>query len=225
MSKPRLCGLVLCVLLFTGASDAAAPPVDGRALLDLLLVEHRKHGLPLPPKGARLIRFSRPQYRGENARSQPVHVLAFLVEDSGGKTPARFVCGLYTYRADEIVNCKPIAPEAAAARVCSGGLHENLLFALQCHSLGWTALAKECGSKRSRKYKPATLPTLLFDAWFYWSEQIPIPGSDRAADSPAPERFAGGGQETDKGVGPLVGAVFGGGPGAEQVDPEAASSQ
>jgi hypothetical protein len=165
-------GLVVgLVLVFAGGGQAAAPPpVDVRPLLDWLLIEHRKHGLPLPPEGAKLMRGSR--------RGSKMFSLAFRIEDSERKKPPRFMCGIYPIRGEDWTSWKAIAP-TAAAQGSPEGMHQNLIFALQCHSLGWNALAKEV-LLRCREYNAPTLRTVHVDAWIYWTWQIPVAGSDRA---------------------------------------------
>ena len=48
---------VLLLLITCPKGIAVAPPASLRFVLDRLLLEYRTHGLPLPPRGAQLVRY------------------------------------------------------------------------------------------------------------------------------------------------------------------------
>jgi hypothetical protein len=175
-------GLIVSLLVASGG-NTAAPPASPRSRLDALLTEYHRHGLPFPPKGAKLVR-----YRAEgswllNGKVQPERYgLALLTRGKDGKQRLEFGAGDWRPLDKEDKPPVEIQPSAEMARKYSHRYHETLFFALACHYLDWTELSVELLARvraRERRYgKRVGMRALRAKIWDYWVRQIPVADSD-----------------------------------------------
>jgi hypothetical protein len=169
-----LCEVIigLILLLPRPTNGAAPPPRDVRPLLDRLLIEYRALGLPLPPKGARLVQDHR---INDDPRSNS---LAWLVKDACGKKPSYLLCGTFQVPLKSGSDtAKAVDRRKAAAQAKEQGYHQSLFFALQCHSLGWTDLARTIAAQSGDRL---SLEKLREHAWWFWEKQVFLPFVTRA---------------------------------------------
>jgi hypothetical protein len=171
MSRQVVSCLVGLMLTGSPAMAAAPPAAVSRATLDRLLVEYRAAGLPALPKESRLVRYPRSCII-EQGWSSTLYTLGFWINPKEKERTIRSglrgtVGGDGSSRvklADAIQH--PDLPRA------------DVVFAVQCYSLGWTDLAREtlrCGADRD---EATCLARLRKDAWKYWKWQIDKRGSD-----------------------------------------------
>jgi hypothetical protein len=172
----------LALLALFGHGDAAGPPSGGAvAALDPLLAEYRAHGLPLPPRGAKLVRYqSGGEFLLNGKVVPPRYSIAFLVKGGPAKGTASLLCGTRDFGVSKGERLpRPIAPKPAALGAIDLGAEESLLMAVQCRYLGWDDLARHLLARWAGEGRPAR-PALLRVAWRYWAWKIPNPNSDRA---------------------------------------------
>jgi hypothetical protein len=169
--------VTLTGIFFPASPEAAAPPQrDARARLDALLAEYRRHGLPLPPANARLVRYrsnGEGLFNGEV--TPPQHSLAFLVPETAG--PYFWNGGRRWPVAMTDPPLSRVPPTVESARAADSGDHETLFFALQCHARGWVALSADLLA-RSERHGAANTERLRREAWEYWAWRIPEPEGD-----------------------------------------------
>lgn len=164
--------------------------LDEEALLDRLVGDYRKYGLPFPPP-----------------ESKPVLHSAWLTEQFGflvgpGKAPKtiRLFQGTREEEVEEArAKSKPFAltdplPEALDLQVSEPfPLNAGLAAAIQCRARGWKRLSRvllarslkeKIGDDRTPFFQPAELSTksaFAFLAWAWLGNELARPGSDRAA--------------------------------------------
>jgi hypothetical protein len=175
-----LLGLLPVLLVFSSVAPTAAPPPRfTTAFLGQLLIEYQKHGLPLPPRDAKLVRYlSDPSFVCNGKLTEPGYSLAFLVGQEGGRPLVMH--GMYTTPISRSgPQPKVVVPTGAEAKKArSGGRHETLLFAVQAYSFGWTGLALEVLTRVQERGGQVSLPALRKEAWDYWAWELPSQQSD-----------------------------------------------
>lgn len=171
----------LLVLTWVSVSHAgAAAPRD--LVLNELLRFYVELGLPLPPRDAKLARW---EYSVGDGFRQATHGLALLAR------PATESAGplLYLLFQDQAYlksfELKVVAPKAAEAKNAFP-YEDDLLFAIQCHILGWHELAQALFSeiptrtrRRGEHVGESPRQRLVQIAWDYWVGQLSVPESDR----------------------------------------------
>ncbi len=159
-----------------GIAPAAEPPS-----LDELLKLYKELGLPLPPKGAKLVRYQSSTSEGVNGKLLEIKFfrLAFQIKPPTGTEGPFLLEGCDERRAWSNVKTRQVSPEASAADGVRISLSEALCTAAQFHSRGWSKLAKRI-LDIGQKNEDGTLRDLLLqEAWRYWEGQTSKPRIDR----------------------------------------------
>ena len=175
--------LYIPILLALCSPTAGAPPDQPEASLDELLALYRAYTLPLPPDGARLVRFESGWWSlGKNGKKTPLDYLGFLIKPATADHPAVALVGTreFTLRSTSSKNHPGQSESRARERPDDQeaeylfGLNSNLAFALQCKSRGWDGLAqamlenRPCESRSLMTWVAARLflrPSLAHTAW------------------------------------------------------------
>src|SRR4051794_4574961 len=130
MLRFLLCATLL--LAVTTPADGAAPPQPfSRAVLDRLLVEYRAHGLPEPPRTARLVRYEGAVSFGNDGKGEINYRLGIAAPH--GKETWVIVDRLWgggEHATKDLKFIKPTTKGAGDDLIKSRG---DLIFAVQCH--------------------------------------------------------------------------------------------
>ena len=167
---------VALLLVATSIAPAADPP---KAKLAELVKLYRAYDLPLPPKTAKLYRFTDEQ--GEKPERRVWLQLVFRPEAEDG--PNMTLRGLDTNRlsASNSKYYQEVSPpDAKALAGVTDDTDDLLLLAIQCDLLGLHDLAVSAfDTWQGRQLKHENPVTdLRYRAWNYWEKQIREPNSD-----------------------------------------------
>ncbi|HEV8060659.1 MAG TPA: hypothetical protein VGP68_12330, partial [Gemmataceae bacterium] len=182
--KPVLVITFLLAMVWSAASRAEFRD-ESNPSLDELLSLYQEVGLPLPHKGAKLVRYHETGTLIANGVEQPkrYHLAIKVKEGQKGQGP-------WIYQAvkeyqltpqNEAQEVEP-TPEALLQTPSSGGL----IGSVQCYALGWKALAKELLSQSLETATESPRQEILRRAWDYWTDQMMTPKVDRR---PIPARL------------------------------------
>jgi hypothetical protein len=173
----RACITVLSLVGLVGPLPAVGPPPSDRRVLDSLLAEYRKHGLPLPPKGAKPVGILGRYYsiRTKNMRAtvRAPDRVGFLVEDKQRASLLLIGTGYCAPDSPFLRQRYPMGPDSWPSgpfRVVNRFI--VLEFAIQCHSLGHTALAKKALAECRAGAQGSTVSELRWKAWTYWTSRL-----------------------------------------------------
>ncbi len=160
--------------------------------------EYKQLGLPLPPKGARLVFADESQAgpaQGIVQRQPETLALCFEIQPGHKGQPGEFLIGLET-RASRVpvqelrspIDMRivaglfgSVAADPDQPVVWQPWFDRDLILAIQCHAEGQNELA-EFLLDRCRARTPIPLKKrLLLIAWNHWVDQLTMPDSDRGA--------------------------------------------
>jgi len=173
----RVAFATVVALCLAGQADAVGPPPSDRRVLDALLAEYRKHGLPLPPKGAKPVGilggYQPIQTKHMRASVRRPDRAGFLVQDKQGASQLLIGMGYVSPDTPFLRQRYPMTPDSWPSGPFWKVSAFNLLeFAIQCHSLGHTALAKKAlAERRACDWGPA-VSELRWKAWTYWVSHL-----------------------------------------------------
>ncbi len=156
-------GLLAMVVLAANVCCGADP-----VILDDLLKEYQKHGLPLPTKTAKLVKY--------NTRiNHDRYAIAFEIRSATNDKKQTILIGT---KLTDGFECYEVKPDADSVRELVYSEDTDLIHAIQCHSRGWDDLARFLyeRSQTSDEHKPQ----LNSIAWSYWMGQVTEPKIDRA---------------------------------------------
>jgi hypothetical protein len=197
--------LVACAHPYAPASYPPAPP---SAILDMLLVDYRALGLPLPPPDAPLVRFGpKGAIKFRDSPVQTIYFLAFELPRAASEPPM-VLAGTERIPIDDHARAVRVEPTAEAAEGTYGawdgwdnrtpwGTNAALATAIQAKARGWDALAErllDLASKTTvtrprescfieRPGKPSR-QSLAILARAHFANELIDPGSDWAAIVP-----------------------------------------
>ncbi len=170
--------------------------LDREAELDRMVGDCRRFGMPFPPEGAPLVRISTAGFSADESGWR----LGFRLGPGKSKGSDRVLLGSVVEEVDgEYVKIEEVRPWEKV--LGSVRLEDNSEFpvnwavvgALQCRTLGWKSfgrallrrsLEEEVGDERTPFYQPAGLEperALRYALWAHFGNELPRPGSDRAA--------------------------------------------
>lgn len=182
MPAPAIARLLLVSLvgLFASLLVAAEPKVDPKILRDIndLVKEYKRHGLPLPPANAELVRID-----WYHNTTDPC-ILAFRIPPAKLGDQPRYMIGDITWRPHFDVHpatVKVVKPTLAALErtVFWGFGDEYLCFAIQCKSRGWDELANALYLEAKEKCDRSLFEEVRRTAWQYWRDRAFQRGTDR----------------------------------------------
>jgi hypothetical protein len=161
--------------------------------LDCLLDDYRSYGLPLPPAGAKLIRFNSSENCTCNGMPLYHYALGFLlpaVDDPKDRVVLYETSARILGSDTRIIRVPPEQAKdlsLADLRGFSFNSESTLLTAVQCEALGWHTLAQlllEHSSVLNRE-NDAPRMALARLAWEDWSRKLPLGDTDwkKASDS------------------------------------------
>ena len=197
MIKSWACALaVLCILTLRPVALAATDDTPMASLAGLLKL-CREVGLPLPPKNAKLVRYESGGKVILDGVLQPQkYSLAILIESTGAQKEATFLSGTALPEDWKPRHWKVVDPAATAA-LETPGFDPDILFAVQCHALGWNELAVDIlarceidrldRQRRQVDHRGAYLQDksdppkrqIVSCAWYYWMSRMWKPMVDR----------------------------------------------
>lgn len=175
MLRPALLICVTLAAVLTGAATAAEP----KATLDDLLKAYTDHGLPLPPKAAKLVKYAWGTAGVDNDDEYHLYyALAFELVPATKTQSAVVLKGTQVHGPDMfiVVDIKP-DPEELKAIELDGT--DDLVCAIQCHSRGWNKLAVALFERSQKDEKTTPLKQLREEAWYFWNNQLTQPKIDR----------------------------------------------
>ncbi|MFL5245029.1 MAG: hypothetical protein ACJ8FY_23250 [Gemmataceae bacterium] len=186
-------------------ADSKPKEVEGKhkKIFEELLKDYQAYGLPMPPKGAKLVRFPNGwrSYADDGAGKETIqHHLGFLLEAGDKKRPPRLLVGTKQFQSDrEEFEMKEVEPKVDAAKdffPCNTHwpfeMNCGLAVAIQCKARGWDDLAQhllevslkeDCGHPYGGYYQPSDLPprqALAHLALVHWANEIVEPNADGA---------------------------------------------
>ena len=205
--QPKLPSFLAFILILLGMNpvraqiDPVEPPVlpdqTPTTLADLYR-DYKELGLPLPPKGARLV-FADESQAGPAlgiVQRQPESLaLCFEIQPSHKGQPGEFLIGFDTKVSRVPVQelrspidmrivaglFGAVAADPDQPVVWQPWFDRDLILAIQCHAEGQNELA-EFLLDRCRARTPIPLKKrLLLIAWNHWVDQLTMPDSDRGA--------------------------------------------
>jgi hypothetical protein len=148
---------------------------------DALLASYRGYGLPLPPAGARLVRYKAGGGSIVNRKVQPIiYGLAFEIKPATRTEGPCLLRGTQRRSPRWDWHLRPVAPEPDAVKDVTVGGEDGLALALQCHARGWDRLARYLLEKSQRGANAPPRERLVRMAWSYWVSQVTEPKIDRA---------------------------------------------
>jgi hypothetical protein len=158
-------------------SGAAAEPLPS---LDDLLKAYRALGLPLPPKGAKLVRYETGGGGIVNGKVQAKRYgLAFELRPGTKTENPLLLVGILEWQAQWDPHTREVAPELAAVKDLVLNRDDKLVLAIQCHARGWDKLAQDLLEKSRKEKELPPRKQLIEEAWSYWELQLTRPKSDR----------------------------------------------
>lgn len=167
--------LLVCITLLAGTATAADP----KPTLDDLLKAYTDHGLPLPPKAAKLVKYAWGTAGVDNDDEYHLYyALAFELVPATKTKSAVVLKGTSVHGPDSfiVVDIKPDPEELKAIEL--DGTHD-LVCAIQCHSRGWDKLAAALFERSQKDEKTSPLKQLRERAWYFWDDQLTQPKIDR----------------------------------------------
>src|SRR5262249_20893571 len=111
-------GLLLHVLILSSVAPAADQKAKPKPQLDALLAAYRTYGLPLPPAGAKLVRFEN-GWTSQNAEGEEIihHSLGFLLKEGTKDNPPIILLGTQEYRPEcRNPKIRVVEPKASLAK-------------------------------------------------------------------------------------------------------------
>ncbi len=178
------------------------PPAPPAQLLDMLLADYRKLGLPLPPPDALLVRWETPaKIRGADGKTQNQCHLAFALPTVAGDPYPRLLIGTEYHQPSAGATVR-VEPTAEAAEGIQGRfqypsadhlypINAALGTAIQAKARGWDALAERLFDMASKigvgepgcYQDPGTPPrkALAVLARSHYANELLQPGADSAA--------------------------------------------
>jgi hypothetical protein len=194
--------ILLHVVILTLAATAADPEAKPKPELDALLGAYRAYGLPLPPEGAKLIRFENGVWTyNPGGKDIPHHSLGFVLKEGTKDNPPVILVGTQEGRPElRDPKIRVVEPKASLAKEVDAEwrnsvfeLNAGLATACQCKARGWNELAEallaaslkqESGHPYGAFRQPANLPprmALAYMAWAHWANELIKKDTDRAA--------------------------------------------
>lgn len=172
MRRPAL---LVCAALLSTPATAADPRPD----LNALRKAYTDHGLPLPPKGAKLVKYDT-GWGGTDENGKRVRFFLFAFEVTPA-TPARggvLLSGTDLSEPGEFPY-ERIEPDPAALEGMHGNRAHELVCAIQCQSRGWDNLAAFLYDRSQKEADGPPEKQLRAAAWRYWTGPITQPKVDR----------------------------------------------
>ncbi len=165
-------GLLATIVLAANVC-CGADPIN----LDDLLKEYQKHGLPLPTKTAKLVKYNRgwESVDKDNKGLGNKYAIGFELQSATKGKKQILLLGTILIDGYE---CQEIKPVVDSLKGLAYNEDTDLIHAIQCHSLGWDALAHFLYERSQKDVEEK--PELNTIAWSYWMGQVTEPKIDRA---------------------------------------------
>ena len=182
--KPVLAIGFLFAMVWSAGSWAELRDESDLSLGELLAL-YQEVGLPLPHKGAKLLRYHETGTTTINGVVQSKeYYLAIKIKDGQkGEGPwVRHEWREYELTPQHEAQEVAPAPEVLQRTTNSG----SLMLSLQCYALGWKPLANEMLSRTLDSATESPRQEILHQAWNYWTDQMMTSKVDRR---PIPARL------------------------------------
>ncbi len=165
-------GLLATIVLAANVC-CGADPVN----LDDLLKEYQKHGLPLPTKTAKLVKYDTgwASVDKDNNRLANHFGIGFELQPATEGKKQILLLGTNLIGGYECQEIKPVVDSLKGLRYNEDS---DLIHAIQCHSMGWDAVAHFLYERSQKDVEEK--PELNTIAWSYWMGQVTEPKIDRA---------------------------------------------
>ncbi len=165
-------GLLAAIVLAANVC-CGADPIN----LDDLLKEYQAHGLPLPTKTAKLVKYNTgwESVDKDNNGLGNKYAIGFELQPAIEGKKQILLLGTNLIGGYECQEIKPVVDSLKGLRYNED---TDLIHAIQCHSLGWDALAHFLYERSQKDVEEK--PELNTIAWSYWMGQVTEPKIDRA---------------------------------------------
>ncbi len=170
---PQRFGAGLLATIVLTANVCGADPNN----LDVLLKEYQAHGLPLPTKAAKLVKYNTgwQSVDKDNNGLGNHFAIGFELQPATEGKKQILLLGTNLIGGYECQEIKPVVDSLKGLRYNEDS---DLIHAIQCHSLGWDALAHFLYERSQKDVEEK--PELNTIAWSYWMGQVTEPKIDRA---------------------------------------------
>ena len=165
-------GLLAAIALAANVC-CGADPIN----LDDLLKEYQAHGLPLPTKTAKLVKYNTgwSSVDKDNNRLGNHFAIGFELQSATEGKKQILLLGTILIGGYECQEIKPVVDSLKGLRYDED---TDLIHAIQCHSRGWDDLARFLYARSQQDVEEK--PQLNTIAWSYWIGQVTEPKIDRA---------------------------------------------